>query len=100
MTAPIDLTGHRFGALLVLERDGATAHGRARWRCRCDCGALVLRVGRNLRAGIATSCGCLAGAKPVRHGEAWIKRRAYRRELYWRRKRERAMAWKLATMRW
>ncbi len=100
MPRPIDLTGQRFGALLVLERDGATAHGRARWRCRCDCGAVVSRVGRNLRAGIATSCGCLSGAKPVKRGEAWTKRRAYRRELYWRRKREREMVWRMATMKW
>lgn len=40
MPAPLDLTGQRFGQLLVLARAGRVKFGReqAAWRCRCDCG--------------------------------------------------------------
>lgn len=44
MPAPLDLTGRRFGQLTVLERAGRARWGRdqAAWRCRCDCGALIV----------------------------------------------------------
>ena len=61
----IDLTGQRFGRLLVVERSGGTylrADGTGtapRWVCRCDCGAEVTRLGSSLRDGLSDSCGCL-----------------------------------------
>lgn len=33
-----DLTGRRFGALVVVEICGKTPHGQTLWLCRCDCG--------------------------------------------------------------
>lgn len=41
MPAPIDLSGRRFGKLLVLRADGKIQFGRlmTAWLCRCDCGA-------------------------------------------------------------
>lgn len=60
-----DLTGERFGKLVVIERaedyhyksDGEikSAH---QWRCRCDCGNIVVAQGGNLRNGNTTNCGC------------------------------------------
>lgn len=43
MGAPLDLTGRRFGRLLVIARDGKIQFGRqmTAWRCQCDCGAQV-----------------------------------------------------------
>lgn len=40
MPATIDLTGRRFGALVVVERAGRLKYGSLQpaWRCRCDCG--------------------------------------------------------------
>lgn len=52
-----DLSGMRFGRWTVLER--APSEGEARWKCRCDCGAERIVLGRNLRSGASLSCGCL-----------------------------------------
>lgn len=55
----IDLTGERYGRLVVLgpEKD---ADGSVRgWRCRCDCGRISVFQKGNLRAGATKSCGCL-----------------------------------------
>lgn len=58
----IDLVGHRFGMLEVVERAPA-AYGStsARWLCRCDCGELTEAFGTELRVGKKASCGCNRG---------------------------------------
>jgi hypothetical protein len=57
------MKGERFGRLLVLERAPANGSGAAMWRCRCDCGQIVVRVGTNLRSAHTQSCGCLSAEK-------------------------------------
>ncbi len=52
-----DLVGRRFGRLVALER--TERHGKATWRCRCDCGAESVVVRGNLLHGTTRSCGCL-----------------------------------------
>lgn len=59
MGKKVDLTGHRFGRLVVLCENGRAKCGFVLWLCRCDCGSEVTVVGNNLRAGHTTSCGCL-----------------------------------------
>lgn len=54
-----DLTGQRFGRLLVVERNGSNKNGRAMWKCKCDCGSEVTILGNMLLNQQATSCGCL-----------------------------------------
>lgn len=56
----IDLTGQRFGHLVVLERDEYNKHGEATWRCHCDCGNVISVQSYNLRTKHTQSCGCLA----------------------------------------
>jgi hypothetical protein len=54
----IDLTGLRFGRLLVVslyDSNGRTV----RWLCKCDCGKETHTATANLRSGAALSCGCL-----------------------------------------
>ena len=58
MTKKIDMTGRVIGRLLVIEECGRDAHGKALWRCRCECGNEVIVLGYNLRNGNTTSCGC------------------------------------------
>jgi hypothetical protein len=68
MTAE-DLTGRRFGRLLVLGPAPRPAHAtdtrgnRHFWACRCDCGNLHVVCDRNLRGDPTRrptrSCGCL-----------------------------------------
>ncbi len=53
----IDLTGQRFGRLVVLER--VENHGKdPAWLCKCDCGTVKTVSGNHLRSGNIQSCGC------------------------------------------
>ena len=54
----VDLSGHRFGRLLVLYRDENGKCGKVRWRCLCDCGQETVVFARGLTSGNTTSCGC------------------------------------------
>ena len=40
----IDLTGQRFGNLLVVDRAGSDKRGQATWNCVCDCGKEIVVV--------------------------------------------------------
>jgi hypothetical protein len=59
-----DLTGQRFGRLLVLReaprlgQRGSREYWRRRWVCRCDCGTEWITTMDNLHAGDTASCGC------------------------------------------
>lgn len=55
----IDLTGKRFGNLVVLRYAGTSL---CRWECACDCGNITSVIGQGLREGISKSCGCMAFA--------------------------------------
>ncbi len=65
----IDLTGQRFGRLVVIERAENDKRGRARWVCRCDCGEQKTISGHNLRNGRARSCGCLQKEVTAQRGK-------------------------------
>ena len=54
----IDLTGQRFGRLVVLERAGSDSEKNALWLCKCDCGNTAIVRSRELRKGETKSCGC------------------------------------------
>lgn len=54
----IDLTGQRFGRLVVLQEHLPRTHREVRWTCACDCGAQVTPRGSQLRGETTTSCGC------------------------------------------
>lgn len=58
MVAAKDLSGMKFGKLLVVSRRGSNKHGKATWDCVCDCGGKTVSVGGNLVSGVAKSCGC------------------------------------------
>lgn len=59
MVTPTQLLGQRFGRLLVVERVDNDRFGKARWRCRCDCGRETTTRANTLRKGETQSCGCL-----------------------------------------
>jgi hypothetical protein len=55
----IDLTGQRFGRLVVLNKTDTPYKDRhIGWRCICDCGVETIVNGRDLRKGHTKSCGC------------------------------------------
>jgi hypothetical protein len=54
-----DLTGQRYGNLLVLGYAGYVKKAReTQWLCECDCGERKVYSLNNLRAGHVYSCGC------------------------------------------
>lgn len=61
MGSLIDLTGQRFGRLVVIRRADPPVdnYGAARWHCRCDCGNETDVAGYSLRRENTASCGCL-----------------------------------------
>lgn len=62
-----DLTGQRFGYLLVIRFAEMGKDSHSRWVCRCDCGMekIILRV--NLGRG-TKSCGCHRRERNTTHG--------------------------------
>ncbi len=56
-----DITGQRFGKLVVLGKGESKGPGRTAWRCRCDCGNEKTIRGDALKSGSAKSCGSCKG---------------------------------------
>lgn len=54
----IDIKGQKFGRWLVLDRVPNSTSRDAKWLCQCECGTRKEVLGKNLRNGRSTSCGC------------------------------------------
>ena len=54
-----DLTGQRFGKLIVIKRVENNDRNKVRWLCQCDCGNTHITISYNLTHGLCQSCGCL-----------------------------------------
>lgn len=78
MTKKIDLTGQRFGRLVVLEEAGRK-NGKVTWLCQCQCEeeTIIIVHGNSLRKGVTKSCGCFnkerAKEANIRHGQSRSK---------------------------
>jgi hypothetical protein len=66
-----DMSGQRFGRLVVVGYVGRAAGAQRahKWACRCDCGAALDVCGAHLRAGATRSCGCLQREKATASGD-------------------------------
>ena len=60
----INEIGNQYGKLTVIDR-GPSKDGRATWKCRCECGNEIIVLGKSLRSGNTTSCGCSRGFDEV-----------------------------------
>lgn len=61
-----DITGKRYGRILILSRagnGGSIKKPTVRWNCKCDCGAEKVIEGHSLKNGRTKSCGCLNNEK-------------------------------------
>jgi|GEM_PF-6515604 len=55
-----DISGQRFGKLVVLGKGESKGPGRTTWNCKCDCGNEKTIRGDALKNGYTKSCGsCL-----------------------------------------
>lgn len=72
----VDLTGQRFGRLVVVSREQLPGGGGA-WLCDCDCGNSKLMQGTELRRGHGLHCGCQRrsryGVKPTPIEERFLR---------------------------
>jgi hypothetical protein len=68
----IEMTGKRFGRLVVVEQAGVSTTRKALWLCRCNCGEERIIPGDGLRQGEHVSCGChrrdLTVERNTKHG--------------------------------
>lgn len=71
----INLTGQKFGKLVVIRKAEKDKWGNYQWECKCDCGKHVIVRGFSLRKGKTKSCGCLKGKH--RHTKHNKKERIY-----------------------
>lgn len=53
-----DLTGQRFGRLVVLQETSQRSGTNIIWKCKCDCGNIAYVEGPSLLRGDTKSCGC------------------------------------------
>ena len=51
-----DLTGQKFGKLVVLRAGSRASNGAIKWVCKCDCGKIKEIRGDRLKSGEAKSC--------------------------------------------
>ena len=78
MSKSIDLTGQKFGRLIVMERIPNRKGGRIQWLCVCDCGTQKIIIGKNLKNNNTKSCGCLKdypryGSRGITVCKRWMK---------------------------
>lgn len=54
----VDLTGKKFGNLIVMKRINNNKRGEAVWECHCKCGNIVYTTSGSLNSGNTQGCGC------------------------------------------
>ena len=77
MPAFKDITGLKFGRLLVVSFSHMDRHGGSVWNCLCDCGTEKIIRGNPLLMGKVVSCGCFhreeVGNRVRTHGRSKTK---------------------------
>ena len=77
----IDLSGQRFGRLIVVEPIEKRSGGNVVWRCLCECRNETFVSACNLKSGRIQSCGCLAIDMRTTHGMSHIKEYGIRNSI-------------------
>ena len=96
----IDETGNKYGRLFVIER--AESHNNhAAWKCLCDCGKVIVTLGRRLRGKNTQSCGCLRDELSSERNSLPSGEAAFNRLFsnYWRSAKDREITWELTKDR-
>lgn len=77
----IDLTGQKFGKLIIIKRTDNDKFQNTRWLYKCDCGKMGIVLGDSIKSGKTQSCGCLrkmitqrTGLNNMRHGHTQNKK--------------------------
>lgn len=65
-----DITGKKYGKLIVVSECGRDKWGRVLWLCKCECGKETITTKNKLEIGKKKSCGCL-----IDDIKTWIHRK-------------------------
>jgi len=68
-----DMTGKKFGSLIVEEYDSKSKGKLASWICKCVCENTCSALGTDLRRGKIKTCGCRKGIKSRRNFQGYGK---------------------------
>lgn len=77
-----DLTGKRFGKLIVIGKTEHRISGSVAWLCKCDCGNKTKVSTRDLNRGAVKSCGCLKKERYDIVGKQFGELTVIKRESY------------------
>lgn len=73
----LNLLGQRFNYLTVLEEVPERSKNKlVQWKCRCDCGNIVIVPGAYLKNGSKKSCGCQKSVGIIKYNEEISKKAA------------------------
>lgn len=91
----IDLTGRRFGRLIVLSRAPNTSGDHVMWLCQCDCGQQKVARGSHMTRWLIQSCGCWSAEqkklRQTKHGDTpWQQPKAAEYRI-WRHMKSRCL---------
>lgn len=78
-TQSVDLTGQRYGRLVVQALHAPSR--RKHWKCSCDCGKQVVVDAANLVTGNTKSCGCLRYENSTKNRGGYCTTRARRKDF-------------------
>jgi hypothetical protein len=85
--------GKKHGRLTVLSFAGTNTGKKRTWKCRCDCGKVIVAIGQNVRNGNTNSCGCYqidrARAAAWKHGHNRVGRKTIQ-YVMWQHAKKRA----------
>lgn len=87
MRTPLDLSGKRFGKLVVIKRVGSNNQGNSMWLCKCDCGKESIVNSQHLKSGQTKSCGCLksyaTAQRNRKNSKGWDTHHSRVYRIYW-----------------
>ena|SRR6516162_5198132 len=82
----IDEHGKKHGRLTVLSFAGTNSYRKRTWKCRCDCGKIIIAVGQHIRNGNTNSCGCYqidrARVAAWKHGHNRVGRKTLQYQMW------------------
>lgn len=72
-----DITGRKYGRLIAVEMaEERTLESQVKWLCHCECSAILIVRGADLRSGNTKSCGCLREDNRFKHGHSIVGKRS------------------------
>lgn len=81
----VDLTGKKFNRLTVVGLGERNSNNQLQWKCKCDCGNIVLVTTTYLKTGHTKSCGCYSkeqASKRLKSKKFTKARKKYRKDNF------------------